>query len=134
VASNGGLFLMAWFQKGLGNSVQGVFVNSEFGAPFPISNLATIRLDAQVQPQVASDGTRWVVVWDDGSGIAGAALRPGWIVEPLAISPTGMRPAIAAAGPDHFLVTYEIYGPGRHLAARRIDFVPPAARRDRAVR
>jgi hypothetical protein len=130
VAGGGDSFLVVWFEPG---KVKGSLFGSTF-MPFLISSRVPEPLDARAQPQVAWDGQRWIAVWSADGSVLGAAVTPDAKVTTFDVSARGKRPAINAAVPSRFLVTYEVVDSDtRHLGSRLIDFTPPG-QRERAVR
>ncbi len=73
-------------------------------------------------PQIAYDGERYLVVWQDGNAISGALLDAAGKVTLLAIAKSGSRPNVIATSRGRFLVAYELWNTeGRHVAGRFID-------------
>ena len=116
-------FLVLWTQWG---GLAASFFGSGFVRQVFVSAHAAGAIS---QPQVAWDGTRWVVVWSDGLGVHAAAVAPDLSATPFEISEGGARPAIIASSPGRFLVTYEVVGSEqRRLVSRVVDFNPPRMR------
>jgi hypothetical protein len=132
VAANGNTFLVVWGESGGTRPLFGSF----FGTSFKRFTIATQALPAfgrLIQPQIASDGVRWVVVWQRGDRIDGAAITSAGQVSTFAVSGSGARPAIASVRRGRFVITYERLADGqRNLASRVIDF--GESERERAAR
>jgi hypothetical protein len=125
-------FLIAWKSVA---SIDGVRLNRDgsragyFGIPI------AHPLTGQRGPQIAFDGTRYLVVFDtvDASGdIWGAIVEPGgtYIASPFVIAGSGAQelgPSVAALGPDRFVVSY--VKDAVTIAMRTISFSEPARRR-----
>lgn len=103
-------------------------------------NVPTARsMTGKRSPQVAWDGTRYLIVFDalDASGdIWGAVVTPGptYVAQPFVIAGSAeneLAPAITALGPDRFLVAYTIGN--EWIGTREISFKEPPSRR-RATR
>jgi hypothetical protein len=91
-------------------------------------------------PQVAWDGTRYLIVFDrlDANGdIWGAVVMPGatYVAEPFVIAGSAdneLAPAVTALGPDRFLVAYAIGN--EWIGTREVSFQEPLPSRRRATR
>jgi hypothetical protein len=130
VGANGAGFLVAWFEPI--RMVKAAFFQSTFDTLL-VGSRGPDTLDPNVQPQVAWDGARWLVVWSIGDGIEGSAVSPDRTVTTFTISAHGARPAVAAVTRGQFVVTYEVVdGSERRLASRVIELEPFS--RGRAVR
>jgi hypothetical protein len=133
ISSNGNEFLVVWSEAAPNRSIKASLFGSTF-KPFLVSARGPLRFDSVTQPQVAWDGMRWVAVWALDDSIEGAVIAADLKVTPFTVSARGLRPAIAAAKPGRFIVTYEVVDPTeRRLASRLIDF-GPRGDRERAVR
>jgi hypothetical protein len=86
---------------------------------------------ATSNPQVAWDGTRFLVVYQTSAGeIRGAAVDEGESAPPFVIANGNVRrPTLIAVAPGRFLVAYEALSvSGKQLAGRFIDFSPTRRR------
>lgn len=91
-------------------------------------------LGPMTQAQVAWDGRRWLAVWGGNQSVEAAVVNGDGTFSAFTISGEGWRPAVTAASPGRFLVTYETYAaPHRRLASRVITF-SDFTQRERAVR
>lgn len=120
LATDGSEFLAVWADSRNGSSrapdIYGTFISGD-GTPTP-TNGFPLRLATgpQTVPQVAFNGSDYLVVWQEAaaniqaSGIVGVQVEPGWPVRmgpllPLATNALGRTSPALAAGPDRrFLV------------------------------
>ena len=130
VVVNGDAYGLVYFDPS-DRTVRGIFA----GRKLVLSKRSPSSLDPQTQPQVASDGTRWLVVWPSTGAIEAALVNRDLTVSTFTVGAPAWRPAVAAArGAGRFLVTYEAFqGAERRLVSRVIDLSDPL-RRERAVR
>jgi len=131
IGSNGREFLVVWFddvQRAVMGSV--LSPSARLFGPFVFGGAhAPASLDPVFQPEVASDGSRWMVVWARENGIEAATVAPGGARSAFTISAHGLRPAIATIAPGRFVITYEVVGfDQRQLVSRVIDFNAPTPR------
>ena len=86
---------------------------------------------ATSNPQVAWDGTRFLIVYQTSAGeIRGAAVNEGESAPPFVVADGNVRrPTLIAVAPGRFLVAYEALSVnGTQLAGRFIDFSPTRRR------
>lgn len=130
-------FLLAW--KGP-TAIEARRFNTS-GATLGFFNVSVANPMSGVRaPQVAWDGTRYLMVFDtlDGtSDIYGAVLIPGegYAITPFKIAASGENesaPAVTALGPDRFLVAYTIGISA--IGTREVSFKEPLPSRRRAAR
>jgi len=126
-------FLLVWKAS---TSIDGVLLRPDgSNAGFitvPIAN----SLSGKRGPQVAFDGTRYLIVFDTDGDVWGAFVTPGvtYVAQPFAISATAAQegaPTVAAIGPDRFAVAYAI--DSNQIGTRIVSFSEPPSR-NRAVR
>lgn len=139
IASAGGGFLIVWTDATAESG--GTLFATRNDEPFledarPIE-IAALHPDTAPplprQPQLASDGQRYVVVWQDQHDIFGAVVDPGAkSAVPFTVSATAAaetEPSIVAAGNGAFLVAYNTTFNGqRRIAGRFVTFPPPKPR------
>jgi hypothetical protein len=100
----------------------------------PVDAIAVDHLFAggpKSNPQVAWDGSRFLVVYrSSGTDIRAVTIQDGKANPPFVIaSGDARRATVINAGPDRFLVAYEVRSPsGSQLAGRFITFPPPRRR------
>lgn len=139
IGSDGSGFLVVWIDlnaRAVMASLIAPLTQFQF-SPFVVSSFASSRVVPDQQPQIASDGSRWLVVWEHEGRIEGMTVAPGGARTTFTVSDSGgARPSVATAQQGRFVVTYEAYeGVTRRLASRLLDFNPgPPPGRERAVR
>lgn len=93
-----------------------------FPARFLLGSYPPLMDNTGAAPQIAYDGERYLVVWQEGKAISGALLDAAGKVTPLAIAKSGSSPNVIATSHGRFLVAYELRdAEGRHVAGRFID-------------
>jgi hypothetical protein len=145
VQSNGHDVLVAWFEGAPSNGgyVVAVRLLPESFANFPKAISVVLgtfaRGNGLTRPDIATDGQRYVVVWQTTSpagdhDILGASIDANGEVTPLTIATSGAderAPSVVAVGEGTFLVAYEKFNSGGgRLAGRFVNF----GNRRRAVR
>jgi len=140
VATNGSEYLVAHSCGGETGYVCATHVDANFRKTTtgPLPQAEPSRIAFAATPRSASDGERYVVVWnalrDDRSDndILGAIINSDGTEEALVIagSPENESNAtVVAVGPGSFFVVYEVtIGVERQLAGRFIDFLQPRRR------
>jgi hypothetical protein len=149
VASNGKSFLVAWHDataNGGGSALASIVDESLLDAPSFVTPLTIGFVGPDLagpvarQPQVASDGERYVVVWQDRTeqqrDIVGAVVSPRERTSiPFTVTATDAdetQPAIVAVSPGRFLVAYNsVSGGTQQIAGRFVTFVPARHRPSR---
>lgn len=140
LGSNGRDVLMVWYdgaQLAGGNVVALHMSRQAWDYPnltAPPLHLGTFGRDSDpTRPDIASDGSRYLVVWrtanaDGTHDIAGAALDADGGVTPLSIASTSADerdPAVVTLGSGLFLIAYECdRGGERRIATRLVNLVP----------
>lgn len=131
IANDGNDTVIAWF-------LDGVFVFSRFpdsrmqnlsaatAQPTPVPPFGG-RVNALVRPDIATDGTHYVMVWQTAANdIAGASLDAQGNVSPFSVAATQADehdPSVIAIRPGLFFVAYEkISGTDRRIAGEFITF------------
>jgi len=126
VATDGRSLLLAWPQGQLAAAYVGLPVSdatllSAVSNPIILGEMAVLS-----GPSVASDGDRYVVVWELQNDILGAVVGPDGTVTPFTVAASSAderTPTVVAAGPGTFLVAYVKSGPSdRRIAVRTMTF------------
>lgn len=131
IGFGGGLFVVAWVSdvtKAAGQlNVVRIRADGKtldnFAAP---SSLGSIANGATSRASIAWDGERFLIAWQNGSGIAGAAMTPGGQAQTfmLAAAPLAQNPVVAGVMPGRFALAYEVVdAEHRQINFRYVDFV-----------
>jgi hypothetical protein len=113
--SNGRDFLVVWARENARDrsSVEFVRLDSNGSAldqaPVVIGGSTWRSIDGPLSFSVASDGSNYLVVWQDGPELRGSFIRPDGTVSPLPAALAPLAPAfdVEYVAPDYVLVTSE---------------------------
>lgn len=112
-------YLAAWVDRRSG--VDGVYATRLGAEGGPLEPNA-IRIDASGEgPAVASDGSGYLVVYDDDEGLKAVPLGPGGEVgSPIVVAGAALRASVASEGSGYLVVFQTALGEGSDVMAQRL--------------